>query len=174
MADPDPGVVPLRAGAQDPVRSDLPDHPGQVAAQVQAGFHPAVRVAEEAHVVHSDALSRGHLLGPAHGRYLLPGEVLVETAGVAVGHQAVDHLDPGLRPACDGSGGREVHVVGVGGDGQDPADLGVIEHAAILGRGRAAGPRRPPRGLLVGTRVGVALVRVCFLKKGAPGLMYRQ
>ena len=70
-------------------------------------------------------------LGPAQGRHLVPGEVLVETAGIAVGHHAVDHLDPGVRPARDGSGGREVHVVGVGGDGQDPADLGVIEHAVL-------------------------------------------
>ena len=45
---------------------------------------------------------------------------------------------------------------------------------AILGRGRAAEPRRPPYGYSSGTRVGVALVSVCFLKKGAPGLMYRQ
>ena len=143
MADPDPGVAPLRAGAEQPVRPDLPDHPGQVPAQVQGGLHPAVRVAQEAHVVHADALGRGHLLGPAQGRHLLPGEILVETAGVAVGHHAVDHLDPGLRPARDGSRGREVHVVGVGRDGQDPADLGVIEHARHPrqgARGRAAAP----------------------------------
>ncbi len=125
-----------------------------------------------------DALRGGYLLGPAPGRHLRPGEVLVEAAGVAVGHHAVDHLDPGFRPVRDGSRGREVHVVGVGRDGQDPADLGVIKHARHpsggLVRTRESTPGRLRLSYLSGTRVGVALVRVSFLKKGAPGATNRQ
>jgi len=41
------------------------------------------------------------------------------------------------------------------------------------GRSRSA-PGTPARCYSSGTRVGVDLVRVCFLKNGAPGLMYRQ
>ena len=45
---------------------------------------------------------------------------------------------------------------------------------AILGRERWPGRVAPRAGYSSGTRVGVALVSVCFLKKGAPGLTYRQ
>jgi hypothetical protein len=126
-----------------------------------------------------DALRGGHLLGPAQGRHLRPGEVLVEAAGVAVGHHAVDHLDPGFCPVRDGSRGTEVHIVGVGRDGQHPANLGVIEHARHPSRGPVAAWRdtrglRRRVGYSSGTRVGVALVRVSFLKKGAPGATNRQ
>ena len=82
--------------------------------------------------MHADAVGRGDLLGPAQRGHLLPREVLVESAGVAVGHDAVDDLDPGLRPACDRSRRAEVNVVGMGGDGKDPGNLGVIEHARHL------------------------------------------
>jgi len=45
---------------------------------------------------------------------------------------------------------------------------------AILGGGRAAGPRAPRTDYSSGTRVGVDLVSVFPLKNGAPGLTYRQ
>ena len=51
-------------------------------AQGQGGLDPAVRVTEEPHVVHADALGRGDLLGPAQGGHLGPREALVEAAGV--------------------------------------------------------------------------------------------
>ena len=98
VAESDPGVAPLRAGAHDTVGVDPADHPGQV-AQVQGGLDPAVRIAEEAHVTDADAFRGGHLLGPAQGRDFGPWEVLVEAAGVAVGHHAVDHLDPCFQRA---------------------------------------------------------------------------
>jgi hypothetical protein len=43
---------------------------------------------------------------------------------------------------------------------------------AILGRGRAARPRAPRTGYSSGTKVGVALVRVSFLKNA--GAVVRQ
>jgi len=54
---------PLRALTDDPLRADLPDHPGQIPAQGQGGLDPAVRVAEKPHVPHADAFRRGDLLG---------------------------------------------------------------------------------------------------------------
>src|ERR1700677_1265177 len=111
-----PGVIPLGTWAYDPIRADLPDHPGQILAQFQGGLDPAVRVAEEAHVLDADAFRRGDLLGLAQAGHLGAREVLVEAARVAVGHHAVDDLDPGVGPARHRSGGTEVNVVRVRGD----------------------------------------------------------
>jgi len=129
VAGPHPGVVPLRAGADDAIRADLPDHPGEIPAQVQRGLDPAVRVAEEPHVVHAHAFGRRDLLGPPQGGHLGAGDVLVEPAGVAVGHQAVGDLDPRVGPPCDRARRAEVDVIGMRGNGQDPGDFCVVEHA---------------------------------------------
>jgi len=106
----------------------MPDHPGQVPAHFQRRLHPAVGIAEEPDVLHAHALRRGHLLGLAQGRHPRARERLIKAVGLAIGHDAVGHVDPGFRPSRHGPRGAEIHVVGMRGDGKDPGDLGVIEH----------------------------------------------
>ena len=78
----------------------------------------------------------GGLLGPPDARDLLAGDVGVGAAGLAVGADAVRHLDPGVDPAGDRAAGAEVDVVGVRGDDQHALDLGVVEHSRPLSRRR--------------------------------------
>ena len=83
-------------------------------------------------VPYADVLGGRGLLGAAHGGHLGPVALRLEPAGLAVGHQAVAHLDTGLGPAGDRPGGTEVDVVGVGDDDQDTLDLFV--RTGISGR----------------------------------------
>ena len=73
----------------------------------------------------ADDLGRGPLLRLPDAGDLRAGDRGVEAACVAVGDNAVRHLDAGLGPRRDGSGGPEVDVVGVGGDHQDAFDVRV-------------------------------------------------
>jgi hypothetical protein len=79
-------------------------------------------------------------------------------------------------PAAGDTGGA-----GPGGSGrvQYPEALGQaapgwVQYAVRTDLPDRAALSRPRPGYSSGTRVGVALVRVCFLKNGAPGLTYRQ
>ena len=83
---------------------------------------PAVGVAEEDDVLDADLLGRGALLGLPDAADLAARHVGVEAAGVAVGADAVRHLDAGVGPGRDRAGGAEVEVVRVGDDDQRPLD----------------------------------------------------
>src|SRR5262249_13310218 len=92
------------------------------------------RVTEEPQVVHAD-LARGlGLLAAPQRRHVGARHGGVAAAGVAVGHHAVDDLDPGVGPARHGACGAEIHVVGVGVDHEDATDLGVVQHDHDLTR----------------------------------------
>ena len=102
--------------------------PRDVAAQLVGRVELAVHVAEEAQVGDAERLGGRGLLGPADRRHLRARQVAVVAAGLAVGAQAVRHLDARVGPAGDGAARAEVDVVGVGGDDQDAFDVGVVEH----------------------------------------------
>ena len=116
VAAPDALVVALWRRHEHALRLDLADHPADVAAQLQARHELAVGIAEKPDVVNPDPLGRLGLLGAAHAGDLVAREVEVEAAGVAVGADAVDDLDAGVRPGRDGPGRAEVDVVRVRGD----------------------------------------------------------
>ncbi len=59
----------------------------------------------------------------AAGRDVTLRDGWVEAAALAVGQDAVGHLDAGLRPLGDRAAGPELGVVGVRDDGQGPLDL---------------------------------------------------
>ena len=53
---------------------------------------------------------------------------MVESAGLPVGHEAVDHFDAGVGHQRHRSGRPEVDVVRMGGDDEHPFDLREVEH----------------------------------------------
>ena len=53
---------------------------------------------------------------------------MVEPAGLPVGHQAVDDLDPGVGQHGDRAGGGEVDIIGVRHHDEDTFDLGWLQH----------------------------------------------
>ena len=130
-----------RAG-QHPLRPHLPDHPADVAAQVEGELQPAVGIAEEADVGHADLGGGGPLLGLAQRAHLVARGV-VEPAGVAVGDDAVGDLGAGGGPGGDGAGAAEVDVVGVGEDAQRALDV-----LGGCGGGRRGGHPPEPRSAL--------------------------
>src|SRR6266567_9242815 len=95
----------------------------------------------------------------------MPRLALVRAQGGDLAREGRGHIHVAVRVRSGGdpdlaygpgAPGREVNIVRVGRDGKHPADLRVIQHA------------RHPKGAAgysSGTRVGVALVRVSFLKK---------
>jgi hypothetical protein len=127
MTGEDPVPQPFRALAHDAVGPDLADHPGQVAPQVHAHLEPAVGIAEEDEVGHAHFGRRRRLFGPADTGDLAPRHGRVEAAGIAVGHDAVGDLSPGVGPGGDRSGHPEIDIVGVSGDHQDATGRPVLE-----------------------------------------------
>ena len=63
---------------------------------------------------------------PDQGGDLRAGDVGVEPARVAVGHEAVAHLDPGIGPRFDRPRGAEVDVVGMRHDGEHAGDAAAV------------------------------------------------
>src|SRR5712692_8015301 len=140
VADAEAEVVALRGRADQPVGPDLSDDPGQVLAQAEGRFHPAVRITEEAQVVHAYLLGCRGLLGVPQRRHVGAGDARVASASVAIGDDAVGDVDAGVGPARDRAGRAEVHVVRMGGDDQDAADLSVFEHVPDPTGNRERGP----------------------------------
>ena len=97
---------PVAVGALDdhPLRTHLPDHAADVAAQLDRREERTVGIAEEAHVAHTDLLGRLDLLGAPDAGDVGPVDSRVEAPGVAVGADAVGDLDTGGGPVCDGAG----------------------------------------------------------------------
>jgi hypothetical protein len=64
---------------------------------------------------------------PADLGHLHPADRRVGAAGVAVGHEAVVHLDAAVGPGGDAARGAEVDVVGMRDDDQHALDVVVGE-----------------------------------------------
>src|SRR3712207_8628841 len=73
----DPLVEPLRRAGEHPLRPHLPDHPGDVAAQVEGQLQPPVGVAEEADVGDADGGRGGALRSEEHTSELQSRQYLV-------------------------------------------------------------------------------------------------
>ena len=86
----------------------------------------AVAVPQEPYVVDTDGGTRGGLLFPADSGDLGAGDSGVESAGVAVGDDAVGHLEPLTDPLGHGAGGPEIHVIGMGRDDQNGVSRRVV------------------------------------------------
>ena len=85
-------------------------------------------------------------LSCARSAAILRGNVrerLVEPARVPVGHDAVDDADSRAGPGGDRSGTAEVQVIGVRRNGEDPAEIRVVQHN---GDPTEPGSRRSPPG----------------------------
>ena len=136
MACPDPHPVAVGALDDHPLRTDLPDHPADVATQLHRHDERTVGMAEEAHVAHADLLGRFDLFGPPDAGDVGPVDGRVEAPSVAIGADAVDNLDASGRPVCDRAGRPEVDVVRMSAHDEHPLDVVVVQHAAA--------PRRLP------------------------------
>src|SRR5436190_394599 len=79
-------------------------------------------MAEEAHIAHADGVGRGALLGLSDPADLVARDVRIETASVAIGHDAIRHLDASFGPRGHRASGAEVDVVGMSGDHEDALD----------------------------------------------------
>ena len=118
--------------AHDAVGPHLPDDARDVATEIERHFEATVRVAEERQVGDADLVRRSRLLSPSDAGDLGARDRRIEAAGVAVGDDAVRHLDAGLGPHRDRPGTPEVDVVGVRHHAQDPLDLGIVEHRVTI------------------------------------------
>src|SRR4051812_5903316 len=122
VAGPDAIPPPLRRAGEDALRAHLPDHPADVPAQVEGQLQPAVGMAQESDVGHTDFRRGRPLLRPPQHRHLLARR-LVEAAGIAVGDDAVGDLGAGRRPRRHRPRAAEVDVVGVGEDAEGALDV---------------------------------------------------
>jgi len=122
VARPDPLPVDFRGLHEHPLRLHLPDDPGDVASEVEARAHPAVRVAQEHDVLDPELLGGGALLVLPDAADLLARDRRVEAARVAVGDDAVGHRDALGGPGRDRARRPEVDVVGVRHDHEGPLD----------------------------------------------------
>src|SRR6185437_1125724 len=121
VRDAQPVPVDLRGRREHPLRAYAADLAADVAAQLDAGRDPTVRVAEEREVLHAELGRRGLLLGLAE-RAHLGARGVVEAARVAGGADAVRDLHALGDPACDRAGSAEVDVVRMGDDDQRTLD----------------------------------------------------
>ncbi len=118
MAGIDPVEVPHRRLAQDQIRLHLTDHSTDRLAQFEVGNHPSVGVAEEVELVYPDDLGCRGLLLAAYLRHARSADGVVESTGIAIGDEQVDHLVARGHEAGGGAGGTEVEVIWVGSDGE--------------------------------------------------------
>ena len=89
-----PGPVALRGLGHHAVGALLADDPADVAAQLVGHGQLTVLIPEEGDVGDADHLGRRRLLGPPDLAHALAPDGAVRTARLAVGHDAVAHLDP--------------------------------------------------------------------------------
>ena len=77
-----------------------------------------VGIAEEHHVLDAHRLRCGALLVLADLRHVGPADAGIEASGVAIGHDAVHDVHPGVGPGRHGAGHAEVDIIGMGGHHQ--------------------------------------------------------
>ena len=116
----DPRPVALGRLDEHPLRAYLADHPADVPAQSLADLQLTVAIAEEAHVGDAEDLARRDLLRAPDAGNLRTRHVGVESARIAVGHDAVGDLGPLGDPRRHGACRAEIDVVRVGGDHEGP------------------------------------------------------
>lgn len=114
-----PIEIALRRLTEDDVGPDLADHTGERFAELEVGHDASIGMPQEVQFGHSDHLGRLGLLASPDLGHLGSGDRVVESTGIAIGHEAVDHLVAGSHEGCSGPGGTEVEVIRVGGNGKD-------------------------------------------------------
>lgn len=130
VAAMDAAQVTVRRRDDHPVRALAADHPGDVAAQLEADHELAVGATEELDVGDAHGGRRFALLVLPDSADSRPGHFRIVTASLTVGHDAIRHLTARFGPCGDRAGGSEVHVVGMRYDHQNSLRL-FVRHGVL-------------------------------------------
>jgi hypothetical protein len=98
------------------------DRGGDRPARLARVLDLAVGESQEVHRLHAEHARRVALLLLANAGQALGGHAAVGRTLVAVGDDAVRHLQAFAHEPGDGAAGAELGVVGMGGDDQHPLD----------------------------------------------------
>ena len=108
--------------------ADGADDAADVVAELHRHLDAAVDVTEEVEGGDTDLGSRLRLFLTADRSHLGARDRTIETARLTVGDEAVDDLDPGVGEQRHGAGRREVDVVRMRHDHENPFDFRRLQH----------------------------------------------
>ena len=122
-----PIKVALRRLAHHALRAHLSNHSSQVFAEREGHLEIPIGVTKEHQIRDADFFRGRRLFGLADTGDLRSTDGWVETAGVAVGYEAVGDLDAPVGPGCDRGGRSEVDIVWMRRHNERPLHL-IIWH----------------------------------------------